>query len=161
MKKLLVILSVLLVFCVLTASAEDVNVLKLGDKGDRVLELNTRLRQLNYTLVRASDQYTESTVAAVKAVQAAYGLPETGEADEATLDVIYGDCYRILTNGDSGADVKALQEKLIELGYYNGNASGNYLEGTIAALKVFQGENSLPITGDADIAELTSIVNYE
>lgn len=160
MKKLLVILSVLLVFCVLTASAEEANVLSLGDKGDRVLELNTRLRQVNYTLVRASDQYTESTVTAVKAVQAAYGLPETGEADEATLDVIYGDCYRVLKNGDSGADVKALQEKLIELGYYNGNASGNYLEGTIAAVKVFQGENSLPITGDADVATQEKLFSF-
>ena len=84
--------------------------LKLGDSGPEVLELNTRLRQLNYTSVRAGEQYTAATQTAVSAVQAAYGLEETGEADARTLEIIYGDCYRPLRYGDSGEDVKLLQE---------------------------------------------------
>ncbi len=125
--------------------------LKLGDSGPEVLELNTRLRQLNYTSVRAGEQYTAATQTAVSAVQAAYGLEETGEADARTLEIIYGDCYRPLRYGDSGEDVKLLQEKLTELGYYWGSASGNFLEGTTAAIQTFQGENGLEITGTADV----------
>ncbi len=160
MKKMLLVLSaLLLISCLFFASAESAK-MKLGDSGEKVLELNTRLRQLNYTTTRASDQYTESTVNAVLAVQAAYGLPQTGEADEATLDIIYGSCYRVMKLGDSGADVKALQEKLMELGYYTGNASGNYLEGTIEAVKVFQGENSLPITGIADVVTQEKLFSF-
>ncbi len=134
--------------CLFTAHAET---LKLGDTGENVLQLNTRLRQLNYTAVRAADTFTESTAVALTALQNAYGLPATGEADEATLDILYGECYRPLKMNDSGADVKLLQEKLIEMGYYWGNPSGNYLEGTTAAIQTFQGECSLPITGEADV----------
>lgn len=126
--------------------------LALGASGTAVMELNTRLRQLNYTTAKATDQYSAATEEGVKAVQAAYGLPVTGIADNATLDILYGECYRPLTFGDSGEDVKLLQEKLIELGYYWGKASGNYLEGSTAAIQTFQGENSLEITGTADVA---------
>ena len=142
--------AVLMAFAAIGA-AEDAAEMKLGDSGSGVLQLNTRLRQLNYTAVRATDQFTESTQKAVLAVQEAYGLPATGVADAATLDVIYGDCYRPLQAGDSGADVKLLQEKLIEMGYYWGSASGNYLEGTTAAIQTLQGECGLPITGQADV----------
>jgi len=141
-----------LLLCVLafSAGAESAE-LKLGDTGDAVLELNTRLRQLNYTTTRANDEYSAATEKAVSAVQEAYGLTPTGVADEATLAIIYGDCYRPLSYGDSGADVQLMQEKLTELGYYWGNITGNFLEGTTAAIQTLQGENGLEITGTADV----------
>ena len=144
----LLLLSVILCVCFGAALAEEG--LKPGDSGDAVLELNTRLRQLNYTTVRASDQYAAATEAAVSAVQEAYGLKVTGIADEETLNIIYGECYRPLSYGATGEDVKLLQEKLVELGYYTGNITGSYLEGTTAAVQIFQGENSMEITGTAD-----------
>ncbi len=146
----LVILSVLMMLCC-AAVAEESAALKLGDSGEAVLELNTRLRALDYSSTRATDQYTAATQAAVSAVQQAYGLPVTGEADEATLNIIYGTCYRPLSYGSTGNDVKLLQERLIELGYYWGSISGNYLEGTTAAIQTFQGECSMEITGVADV----------
>ena len=83
MKKSAVILALTLLISVLFSIgfAENTEGLKPGDSGDEVLELNTRLRQLNYTATRANDQYGAATEAAVKAVQAAYGLQETGIAD--------------------------------------------------------------------------------
>ena len=153
-KGLLIVLAVLLALALIPALAEESAALKMGDSGEEVLELNTRLRQLNYTTVRASDQYTEATQAAVSAMQEAYGLPVTGEADEATLAILYGDCRRPLRMGDSGEDVKQLQEKLLELGYYWGNVTGNFLEGTTAAIQTFQGETGLEITGVADVKTL-------
>ncbi len=151
MKKKLLILAALLLCLCTAAFAEETQTLKLGDSGDRVLELNTRLRQMNYTLTRASDQYSTSTEKAVSAVQEAYGLPVTGEADAATLEIIFGACYRPISYGDSGQDVKLLQEKLTELGYYWGTASGNFLEGTTSAVQTFQQENGLEVTGKADV----------
>ena len=74
-KGLLIVLAVLLALAFIPALAEESAALKMGDSGEEVLELNTRLRQLNYTTVRASDQYTEATQAAVSAMQEAYGLP--------------------------------------------------------------------------------------
>ena len=145
----MLLLILLLTLGISAAWAEET--LKPGDSGDAVLELNTRLRQLNYTTVRATNQYGTATETAVSAVQAAYGLEATGIADEKTLSIIYGDCYRPLSYGSEGLDVKLLQEKLVELGYYSGNVTGSYLEGTTTAVKVFQGENSMEITGDADV----------
>ena len=56
MKKRIGLLILTFVICVCGAALAE-NGLKPGDTGDAVLELNTRLRQLNYTTVRASDQY--------------------------------------------------------------------------------------------------------
>lgn len=151
MKKWMGLLLITAVLCLCCGAAFAEGGLKPGDTGEAVLELNTRLRQLNYTTVRASDQYADATKAAVSAVQEAYGLEKTGIADEKTLEIIYGDCYRPLTHGATGEDVKALQEKMVELGYYSGNITGSYLEGTEAAVKIFQGENSMEITGTADV----------
>ena len=146
------ILTALLLCAVISlAAAESAETLKTGDAGDAVLELNTRLRQLNYTSIRANDQFGPATEAAVKAVQAAYGLEETGVADQETLNIIYGVCYRPLKKGDTGADVTQMQERLTELGYYFGNITGNFQDGTTAAVMTMQGENSLPITGIADV----------
>ena len=50
MKKTAWFLTVILAICLcLAAGAEEAFALKPGDTGDRVLELNTRLRQMNYT----------------------------------------------------------------------------------------------------------------
>ncbi len=160
MKKwmILLLLSIILSLCIVAASAE--GGLKPGDSGDAVLELNTRLRQLNYTTVRASDQYAAATEAAVSAVQEAYGLTVTGIADEETLNIIYGECYRPLSYGATGEDVKLLQEKLVELGYYSGNITGSFLEGTTAAVQIFQGENSMAITGTADVKTQEKLFSF-
>lgn len=150
-KRIAVLLAALLILWAGMALAEENEALKLGATGEKVLELNTRLRQLNYTQVRAAGEYTEATRAAVLAVQEAYQLPATGEADAATLEIIFGDCYRPLAYGDSGEDVKLLQEKLVELGYYWGNVTGNFLEGSTSAIETFQNENGLEPTGKADV----------
>ncbi len=150
----LALAALLLLACAGMAEEEKMD---LGSTGERVLELNTRLRQLNYTLVRAGDSYTAATQEAVKKVQAAYGLPETGIADAKTLEIIYGDCYRPLAAGDSGEDVKLMQEKLTELGYYWGSISGNYLEGSASAIETFQNENGLEPTGKADVKTLEKL----
>ena len=102
--------------------------LKYGDKGDEVRALQTRLRDVKYYTAKVTGNYYKSTTEAVKKVQEAYALPVTGEADAATLQIIYGDCHRPLKSGSEGKDVSRLQTMLGELGYYAGNISGKYLQ---------------------------------
>ncbi len=131
--------------------------LKAGDKGDDVKALQTRLRELRYYTGPVSGTYAEVTAKAIRAVQAAYGLQETGAADLETLEIIYGDARRPLQRGDRGDDVKQLQTRLSELGYYWGQVSGNYLDATLAAVENFQKENGLNSDGKADVKTLEKL----
>ena len=56
----------------------------------------------------------------------------------------------ILRPGDQGEEVKQLQEKLIELEYLEGEATGVYDEATGAAVAWFQRDHYLLVTGMAD-----------
>ncbi len=56
----------------------------------------------------------------------------------------------ILRPGDTGDEVKHIQEKLIELEYLEGEATGVYDEATEEAVRRFQREHSLLLTGMAD-----------
>lgn len=61
--------------------------------------------------------------------------------------------YIILRRGDSGSEVRALQEAMIELGFLTGSADGNFGAATENAVIAFQRMNSYPDTGlmDANI----------
>ena len=48
-----------------------------------------------------------------------------------------------------GADVRALQQRLTDLGYYSKEVSGNYLGNTRNAVRAFQKHNALPVDGVA------------
>ena len=56
----------------------------------------------------------------------------------------------VLKMGDTGADVTKLQERLIQLGYFAGEASGIFDEATQEALTAFQRRSGLLATGMAD-----------
>ncbi|MDO5022664.1 MAG: peptidoglycan-binding protein [Eubacteriales bacterium] len=131
--------------------SSDMRELKRGDRGDEVRALQTRLRDVKYYTAKVTGNYLEVTEKAVKKVQEAYGLPVTGVADAKTLEIIYGDCHRPLKSGDQGKDVSRLQTTLSELGFYSGNVSGNYMQGTKAAIESFQKANGIEVTGEADV----------
>ena len=46
--------------------------------------------------------------------------------------------YKTLQYGDTGEEVKRLQKRLMDLGYFSGNLGGNYLDITVAAVKRYQ-----------------------
>ena len=56
----------------------------------------------------------------------------------------------VLRKGDTGEDVLKVQERLIELGYLTGEATGTFDDETEAALIAFQRRSSLLATGMAD-----------
>lgn len=57
--------------------------------------------------------------------------------------------YETLAQGSSGAKVKALQQALHDLGFYNGKADGEFEQKTGDAVKLFQGKNGYKQTGIA------------
>ena len=125
--------------------------LQYGDEGGDVLELQTRLQELKYYTGNLSGRYREGTREAVKTFQGDYGLEKTGVADSKTQSLIYSARYRPLRHGAEGDEVKALQSRLQELGYYKGKISGKFLEGTQKSIRSFQENNGLTATGAADV----------
>lgn len=140
----------LLVWGALPALAGEGQTLAYGDSGDRVREIQQRLTDLGYYTGKVSGNYLEGTRYAVRRFQKDYGIDVTGEVDGETEVLLFSAEYRLLTYGMEGDDVLRVQEQLHLLEYYNGKLSGNYLEGTTAAVKAFQEMNELAVTGDAD-----------
>lgn len=62
-----------------------------------------------------------------------------------------------LRKGDLGDGVKQMQLKLIQLGYLNGVADGEFGSGTLAAVKEFQRSNNLKADGVAGAGTLTAL----
>ena len=64
-----------------------------------------------------------------------------------------------LTRGAKGEDVKKVQTRLTELGFFDGPISGNYMNQTMAAMEAFQLHNGLEATGLADEATWNQLFN--
>ncbi len=160
LRRTLCLLAAVLILLNSFAVAETVpvdNMLQPGDSGTAVEELQIRLKALNYFSGKVNGEYNTLTRTAVMEVQIAYGLEATGIADEETLRIIFGDCYRPLSYNDQGSDVRRLQERLAELGYYTGNISDRFLDKTRAAVSQVQADFGLEVTGAADVWTLQLI----
>ena len=62
-----------------------------------------------------------------------------------------------LRKGSKGGEVKSLQQKLKELGYYSGSVDSDYGTGTVTAVKAFQKANGLKADGVAGKATLDKL----
>lgn len=76
-------------------------------------------------------------------------LGEGSEEESSAVITVLGE-EQSLKYGDHGENVVEIQTLLSNLGYYNGKISGNYLEGTRAAIRKFQSEYGLEVTGICD-----------
>ena len=63
----------------------------------------------------------------------------------------------VLKRGASGGEVKELQRRLKQWGYYNGAVDGVYGSGTVAAVKAFQKKNGLTADGIAGKATFAAL----
>ena len=149
---------------------DDYTELKQGDRGDDVKRLQKRLIELGYLTGSADGIYGASTSNAVKAFQTVNKLTVSGVATVETQQRLYSNDaiaqggtatpapsatpapteYPTLKPGSVGASVKALQRRLIELGYLNDTADGAYGSRTTSAVKSFQIKLGLSATGIAD-----------
>lgn len=141
------------------------HVLSFGDEGDEVYRLQVRLIELGYLTDSATGNYRAKTEAAVKLFQQALGYSGDGVATAELQELLYSPSapyyvpssaqtpnesedgeYRTLSQGDTGDAVKALQQRLKDLGFFDGDVGGNYLTKTEAAVKRFQ--KALGLTED-------------
>jgi peptidoglycan DL-endopeptidase LytE len=140
-------------------------VLKLGSKGKEVSELQRNLKALGYfQYPTITDYYGTITSDAVKRFQKANGLKVTGIADSATLAKIRQAVEQkekspisqpketiYLTIGSVGEQVKQVQTRLKQLGYFTyPTITGYYGSVTAEAVKLFQRSVQLQPTGIVD-----------
>lgn len=114
-----------------------------GDEGSDVMRLQRRLKNLGYSADEADGIYGGSTARAVRIFQYYNGLVQTGEADFATLNLIFSSDAQAPENplmqlGSSGDDVKTLQTRLRELGFGTGSTDGDFGTTTETAVKELQ-----------------------
>ena len=131
--------------------------LKYGDEGDDVLTLQNRLKDLKYYTGNLSGRYREGTRDAVRKFQGDYGLEKTGVADLATQDLIFSAKYRPLRYGASGDEVRRLQIRLTELGFFTGKVTGSFREETQKSVRAFQEAAGITATGAADAETLEKL----
>lgn len=140
--------------------------LEMGESGAAVKSLQTRLKELGYYTGTVDGNFGSSTYTAVKAFQTRNGLTVDGKAGKYTLARLYSDEAiaadddetevetplipdRILRYGMEGDDVKSVQTRLKELGYYTGELDGVFSSGTLLAVRAFQQNNNLVVDGAA------------
>lgn len=132
-----------------------------GGSGDDVMQIQRALRELGYYSYTPDGKFGEATRRAVVEYQKANGLESTGIADASMFlrlfegesinrnDYVRSQCA---IKGDSGSHVRAIQDRLKELGYYNGDSTATYGDNTARAVGRFQFDNGIPQTGNIDVA---------
>ena len=129
-----------------------------GDRGDRVVRMQNRLRDLGYLADDADGIFGPRTQTAVLLFQQENNLSETGTADADTLRRLYDDSARAcssyidLQQGDTGYRVRELNRRLKELYYLEGDVGSSYTKATAEAVRRFQEEVGLKQTGKATSA---------
>ena len=132
-----------------------------------VLTVDHKLYELGYRDSACTGVLNDVMINALRNFQQANGLDITGEPDEDTVMLLMSgnalsqQAYisslaysqnqrRILSDGMYGDDVRDLQRRLRELGYFAGSIDGSYGRATQEAVYRFQLANGLKETGTAD-----------
>lgn len=148
--------------------------MKKGNKGSAVTALQNRLIELGFLKGTATGVYDTNTIGAVRSFQRKNGILANGTADAKTQKALYSESAvsasatatpkvtasptptptvkipeQSLKSGDKGDDVKTVQKRLKELGYYRSTIDGKMGRDTVKALKQFQEDNKLEADGVA------------
>ena len=122
-----------------------------GDKGDAVVALQERLKQLGFLGGRIDGSYGQATAAAVRrfqnhlieqGVDVGLGIAATGEATPATqallFDAGYSTYIRDIAPGDEGSEVLRVERRLAGLGYMDAEADETFDDYAAAAAAAFR-----------------------
>jgi peptidoglycan hydrolase-like protein with peptidoglycan-binding domain len=140
-------------------------VLRPGDKGEQVRELQSRLFQLQWLPEVTTGTYDAATKEAVQGFQVRRKLKPTGVLDRTswrrlkamtktpTHDAMFNVFHPgkpILRSGDEGDQVRDAQARLKQIAWIFGDVTGTYDAGTVSAVKGFQAKRQIPVTGEID-----------
>ena len=158
----------------------DDGTLQKGDKNASVKAVQERLKELGYYKNTCDGNFGSVTVNAVKAFQKKNGLTQDGKVTESTLkklnsaSAIAANGKAVATEekkeetkvddgtlkkGSKGSEVKKVQQRLKELGYYTYGIDSDYGYRTVAAVKAFQKKNGLTadgVCGESTLKKLNS-----
>ena len=147
------------------ASEDTYRTLSKGSYGEDVVALQARLKTLGYLKGKADGYYGDDTASAVRAFESRHGRTQSGVATAAMQKFLYSDSamsnnsdgssqssYTALSEGSYGSAVYALQQRLIELNFMAGTATGYYDANTVEAVKAFEAAYGRNETGVATVA---------
>lgn len=127
--------------------------LTAGNRGPEVLACQHLLAESGYLTDAADGAYGPATERAVRAFQKAKDLPVSGIVDEKTMEALRkgsGAEKGELAQGARGSRVKEAQERLQAWGFLSGAADGVYGSQTREAVRRFQREKGLSVSGKID-----------
>ena len=132
--------------------------LRQGSSGEQVKTLQQKLKNWGYYSGSVDGIFGSGTKSAVMYFQRNNGLTADGLVGNATAaargmslsassSVQTGASSSVLKQGSSGEQVKTLQQKLKNWGYYSGSVDGVFGSGTKSAVMYFQRNNGLTADG--------------
>jgi len=145
--------------------AQPAPLLEAGDRGEKVRELQHRLRQLDWFAGSITGDYGKKTTKGVRGFQDKRKLDKTGDVDRKTWATLVKMTRTptkaerhnklvpgpaLLAQGSSGDRVRDLQARLKQIGWFSGLITGNYGSATVASVKGFQAKREIPVTGAVD-----------
>lgn len=140
------------------------NVLKLGEKNSQVNLLQEQLTKIGVYNGPITGFFGPQTEEALKKFQSQNGLTADGILGDRTKQLLIAKVTNTNTQGTninqssfSSQQIIVFQQQLQALNYYQGKIDGVIGPGTVAALKKFQIENNLSITGIFDSATQTAL----
>lgn len=151
MKKLLALLLMVMILSSSAALAESIDFSKYTDE-----ELNLAFD--NIQIERATRGFSTLPDLTAYTDEELIALHDAITAEQDARGIAAE--VKILQKGSKGDDVKALQQRLIELNYLSGSADGDYGNKTKSAVELFQKDAAIPVTGIAD-AETQDILYSE
>lgn len=119
---------------------------KKGKQGDEIKEYNIMLYYLGYLDTYPSNLFDADVKVAVEKYQKDKNLPVTSTMTTQTRDSLDNEdiAYK---SGQSGEEIKYYQEILKKTGYLSGSVSGKFDSNTQSAVKKYQQDNKLDVTG--------------
>jgi peptidoglycan hydrolase-like protein with peptidoglycan-binding domain len=137
--------------------SQAIGLLRNGDAGAAVERVQRALTDLGYYDGPISGYLGDLTETAIRQFQTDQGLPVDGVVGPTTESALFGAAIApanasnssstAVRRGSTGARVFALQERLAELGYYQGAIDGDFGAGTESAVIAFQSNNGLVADG--------------
>lgn len=127
-----------------------------GQSGAMVLKMQKRLIELRYLSGIVNERFDRDTLNAVNAYQKQVGIEVSNTMTAEQLEALYSEDapksadFDTLKYGYSGDDVAELQSRLASLKYYDRKTSGNFSQAVVEAVKAFQEDYGLEVTGNAD-----------
>lgn len=131
-------------------------VIRSGATGEAVVKLQNRLQALGYYTGTVDGQFGPGTRTAVITFQQQNGLQADGIVGAETSEVLYSAAAKpaitpvpteVPTPTPDTTSIRAIQQRLADLGYYTGTVDGLTGPGTKKAITLFQQQHGLEADG--------------